>query len=283
MSMPPPIVFVTSAMDRAIHRTFFAGLWCISPCGFDVVAKLDDARLFGREDRAHFVQRPGEIIAVVVERLVGVLARVKSAARLVREHGIRPIDDAFGDFAKKRIARDLIAVQKILQQFRIVVRHFLEMRHAPALVHRIAMEPAGHLVVDASGAHFLERDRGHFQHPRAAARLVAFEQQIDRRGMREFRRAAKSSVARIKQIHDGFGLILRHARIELSPPARKRFRIRHRFGKAGRGLFHFGAPIAKSRGDGFENAAEARAGPWRLPEENRCRRKTGARQAAEIR
>ncbi len=29
----PPIVCVTSAMDRAIHRTFFAGLWCISPCG----------------------------------------------------------------------------------------------------------------------------------------------------------------------------------------------------------------------------------------------------------
>ena len=165
---------------------------------FDVIAKLNDARLFGREDRAHFVQRPGEIIAVVVERLVGVLARVETAARLIRKHGIRPIDDAFGDFAKKRLARDLVAVQKILQQLRIVVRHFLEMRHAPALVHRIAMESAGQLVVDASRAHFLQRERGNFQHPRAAARLVAFEQQIERRGMRKFRRAAKSSVARIK-------------------------------------------------------------------------------------
>ncbi len=72
------------------------------------------------------------------------------------------------------------------------------MRHAPALVHRIAMEPAGQLVVHATGTHFLERERGNLHHPRAAARLVALEQQIERRGMRKFRRAAKSSVARIE-------------------------------------------------------------------------------------
>ena len=165
---------------------------------FDVVAKLNDARFFRREHSAHFVLRPGEIIAIVVERLVGVLAGVETAARLVREHRIRPIDDPFGDLAKQRLARDLKAVQKIFQQLRIIVRHFLEMRHAPALIHRIAMKPAGQLVVDASRTHFFERKRGDFQHPRVASRLITFKQQIERRRMREFRRASKSSVARVK-------------------------------------------------------------------------------------
>ena len=38
-----------------------------------------------------FLQRPGEIIAVVVERLVGVLARVKSAARGIGKHFADPV------------------------------------------------------------------------------------------------------------------------------------------------------------------------------------------------
>ncbi len=196
--MPPPIVRRHFGNGPRDPQNIFRRVVMHLAVRFDVISKLNDARLFWREDRAHFVQRPGKIIAVVVERLVGVLARVEAAAQLVREHRVRPIDDAFGYFAKKRLARDLVAVQKIVQQFRIVVRHFLEMRHAPALVHRIAMEPAGHLVIHAAGAHFLERERGHFQHPRAAACLVAFEQQIERRRMRKFRRAAKSSVARIE-------------------------------------------------------------------------------------
>ncbi len=85
MSMPPPIVLATSAMDRAIHRTFFAGIVMHLAVRFDVISKLDDARLFGRKDRAHFVQRPREIIAVIVERLVGILAGVETAARLIRQ------------------------------------------------------------------------------------------------------------------------------------------------------------------------------------------------------
>src|ERR1700688_3213068 len=99
------------------------------------------------------------------------------------------------------------------------------MRHAPALVHRIAMKSASKLVVDAARTHFLKRDRGNFQHPRAAARLMAFEKQIDRRGMRKFGRAAKSSVARIKQSNNGFSLIFRHMRIEFSAASGKRFRF----------------------------------------------------------
>ncbi len=225
---------------------------------FDVIDHLDDARLLRRKRRADFLKRPCEIIAVIIKRLIGVLARIKSAPHLIRKHSVGPVDDAFGHFAQKWIPGYLITVQKILQQLRIVIRHFLEMRHAPTFVHRVPVKSAGNLVVHASGAHFLQRRRGHFKQPRAASRLMPFEQQIERRRMREFRRASKPAVARVKHIHDGFDLIVGHARIELSPRAHECFRIRHGFGKAIGRLFHLGAPVAEAHGDCFEDAAESR-------------------------
>ncbi len=77
--------------------------------------------------------------------------------------------------------------------------------------------------------------------------------------MRKFRRAAKSSVSRVEQFQDGFGLIVRHARIKLSARPRERFRFGHRFGQPGRRLLDLRAAAVKARGHGFENAAKARA------------------------
>ena len=113
--------------------------------------------LHRRKSGAKFVERPGEIVAVVVERIVGVLAGVKAALALVGERFVDPVDDAFGGFAQERIQRDLPAVQIISQQLRIVVRHFLEVRNEPSFVHRVAMEAAGELIVDAAARHFVER------------------------------------------------------------------------------------------------------------------------------
>ena len=133
-----------------------------------VVVNFDRARFLGREHRAHFVERPGEIVAVVIERLIGVLAAVKSAALLIRENFVDPSNDSFGGFAEERVVRHLIAVQIIFQQLGIVVRHFLEVRDAPALVNRIAMEAAGDLIVNAAQGHSFERAFGDVQQARIA-------------------------------------------------------------------------------------------------------------------
>ena len=73
--------------------------------GLHVVVKFDRARFFGREHGANFVERPGEIVAVVVERLVGVLAAVEAAALLIRENVVDPGNDSFGGFAEERRGR----------------------------------------------------------------------------------------------------------------------------------------------------------------------------------
>ena len=56
---------------------------------------------------------PGEIVAVVVESLVGVLAGVEAALILIGEDFVDPGDDAFGGFAEERALRNLIAVEII--------------------------------------------------------------------------------------------------------------------------------------------------------------------------
>ena len=162
--------------------------------GFDVVIQLNQPRFLGRQYRANFGEGPGEIIAVIVERLIGILAAVKPAASLIGENFVDPGDDAFGGFAEQRISGDLIAVQIIFQQLGIVVGHFFEVGDAPAFVDGIAMEAAGDLIVDAAVGHAVEGAFGDVQQTFGAGGLVAFEQQIGGAGVREFRGLAEAAV-----------------------------------------------------------------------------------------
>ena len=67
-----------------------------------VVVQFDDASFGLRQHVAEFVQRPGEIVAVIVERNIGILAGVESAVGLIGQNFIDPGDDAFGGFCAKR-------------------------------------------------------------------------------------------------------------------------------------------------------------------------------------
>ncbi len=111
----------------------------------------------GREQRhARLGQRPGEVVAVVVEVDVGVLRGIEAALLAVAHGGQQPGGDLFGDAAKILAAQALKAVQVVAQQLGVVVEHLLEVRNAPALVHAVAMKAAGELVVDAAAGHVLE-------------------------------------------------------------------------------------------------------------------------------
>jgi len=49
----------------------------------DVVVQLHDAGLFGKERRTEFFESPSEIVAVVIEGIVSILAGVEAAVFLV--------------------------------------------------------------------------------------------------------------------------------------------------------------------------------------------------------
>ncbi len=142
----------------------------------DVVIKFGHAPFVRRKDFAGFGDGPGEIVAIVVERLVGVLAGVESAARLIGENLRDPGDRSFGNFAIPSVSCGLIAVQIIFQQLGIVVRHFLEVRHAPALVHRIAMKAAADLIVKSARGHSVQSFLRDGLQLRASGPFRAFEQ-----------------------------------------------------------------------------------------------------------
>src|SRR5580704_13627214 len=81
----------------------------------DVVADFDDAGFFWRQLGAHLRLRPGEIVAVVVQRLVGVLAAEEAAIFLIGQNFIRPSNNSFGGFAEQRAPSYLIPMQIIFQ------------------------------------------------------------------------------------------------------------------------------------------------------------------------
>ena len=109
----------------------------------------------------HLGERPAEELALHALG-VGIFRREETAVRMtqVAQH-IR--DDLLGDAPVARLPRDQPSVHVRAQEQRLVVEHLLEVRHEPERVDRVAVEPAPHLVVHASGGHGVERHRDHLQ------------------------------------------------------------------------------------------------------------------------
>src|SRR5262245_5902410 len=100
-----------------------------------------------------------------------------------------------------------------LQELGIVVEHLLEMRHQPALVDRVAREPAAEVIVDAALADALERDLDRREIALLAGALPCPPQEFEQHAVREFRRAAQAAMHGIDQAAE----LLRSA-VELSRP-----------------------------------------------------------------
>ncbi len=69
----------------------------------------------------------------------------------------QPADRLLDAFAIERIAAVLPDQRQHVDEQRIVVKHFLEMRDQPAFVGGIAREAAADMIVDAAHAHIVER------------------------------------------------------------------------------------------------------------------------------
>ena len=147
--------------------------------------------------RARLSQRPGEVVAVVVEVDVGVLRGIKAAPFAVAQGRLQPAHDFFHGAQKILAPQVLVAVQVVAQQFGIVVEHLLEVRNRPALV-AIAVKAAGQLVVHSAPRHFFERSGEGLARNLVAATDGDLQQQFERRRVGKLRLRAEAAVPRIE-------------------------------------------------------------------------------------
>src|SRR5260370_23540280 len=226
---------------------------------FDVINLLYKLRFLSGENRTHFLQRPSEIVTIVVERVIRVLTGVKAPVYLIRQDFVNPRDDAFGSCTELWILHDSPSVQVVLQKLGIVVGHFFEVGDEPAFIDGIAMETAGELVVDAAASHFLEGGFGHCQEMLFFCLLVALEDEVDVGGVRDFGGAAEAAVFDVEELGDGFDLRVDDAEMETSAGSGEDFGLRDGVAEGVSGALEFGSLVAVGIGDGEKNAAETGA------------------------
>ena len=197
----------------------------------DVISQRGNLRFILCQHSSRLVQGPSEVIAVIVHVDVGVLRSIESAALAIAQPLVHPADDVSRYICKELFPGCLIGVHVVLQQFRVVVRHLLEVRHHPAFIHGITMKPARKLVVDPTKGHVLKRGddeilqllvfcgdsrprlSGGAQLRSACVRTDAFvrpaersdacislNQQLQRRRMRKLRRRPEPSMLGIKHL-----------------------------------------------------------------------------------
>ena len=121
---------------------------------------------------------------------VRVLRRREAALRQAQlaEHVVeRLLDDA----AVALLAGDGPAVQVRGREERVVVEHLLEVGDEPELVHGVAVEAAADEVVHPARRHPVEGRARHGERPLVAVPVRHPQEELERRGRRELRRAAE--------------------------------------------------------------------------------------------
>src|SRR6266446_4133315 len=92
---------------------------------------------------------------------VGILGGKESA--LLRSHVAGDIiENVSGNGFEFRIARDLKRIEIGNGELGLIVEHFLEMRHVPVAIDRVAVKTAAEMVVHPAGGHFTEGENIHF-------------------------------------------------------------------------------------------------------------------------
>ncbi len=139
---------------------------------------------------------PDEVAALLALG-VGVLGAVEAAGLI--EHLAGDVVEGLSRHAAVLArAGDLVGVQVDAGELGVVVEHLLEVRHEPALVGGVAVEPAAQLVVHPPAQHGVERHRRHLEQVRLAGGEVAAQHEVDDRGLRELGRPAPAAVSGVE-------------------------------------------------------------------------------------
>ena len=134
-----------------------AGIVVHLPGGADVVVRRRrPSSSSGRQHRGGLVPGPGEVVAVVVETHVGVLAGGVAALRdrPCTSRTQRTMPRATSAYSS--VPKQGVGVEIGLEQLGVVVGHLLEVGHDPLGVHAVAVEAAAELVVASAPRHPLE-------------------------------------------------------------------------------------------------------------------------------
>ncbi len=179
-----------------------------------------DIEFFRRKQFRQFIVCPAVKLSLV-PFAVGVLGGIESARRMrhVAQDVIKNVADGAGvirflrrgelresqTFSAGRVRvsynslfRNQVGVKVELRELRLVVEHFLEVRHEPFGIHRVTREPAAQRVVNAAGGHAIAGVQHHARGFIVVKTLRAAQQQRWQAGLRKFRRAAESAVARVE-------------------------------------------------------------------------------------
>jgi hypothetical protein len=126
----------------------------------------------------------------------------------------------------------------------------------PAFVNGVAVEAAGELVVDTAAGHFFKRGFGHRKEMFFFGLLVTLKNQINCRGVREFRGVAEAAVFDVEKLGDGFDLGVDGGEVEIGAGTGEDFGLRNGIGERISCAFEIGAFVAVGIGNGEKNAAE---------------------------
>ena len=157
---------------------------------------------------------------------------------------------------------------------RVVVEHLLEVRHEPALVHRVAVEAAADEVVHPAERHPVERLLG-------GVHGAAAQEQLERRRGRELRRPPEAAPLRVEQLLEAAHRLEEQRlgqRLARRPcGGRLLQRVDEDLGAAR----HVLAPLAPELRDGDEHLLERRQPVARLGREVRPAQERLARRCEE--
>ena len=170
-----------------------------------------------------------------------------------------------------------MGVEVELRELRLVVEHFLEVRHEPFGIHRVTREPAAQLVVNAAGGHAVAGVQHHARGFVIVKTFRAAQQQRWQAGLRKFGRAAETAVARVEHPLEKFARVFeRFLRRKQIPRVRIRgggFKARMDFVRRTGDFIPAGLPDFV---DLPEQLQKARTAVSDCPAGNRCRRKTAS-------
>ena len=100
-----------------------------------------------------------------------------------------------------RVAQNLYCVEIGDGELRLVVKHFLEVRHVPVTIDRVTMKPAADVIVHSARSHFAQGEEHHVEGVFAGITLgiacVESREKIERDWPRKFRRSTESAFLRV--------------------------------------------------------------------------------------
>ena len=169
----------------------------------DIEVRRCRLKFLRRQHRSGLIARPCKVVAVVVQRVIRILRRIEPAACAVAQPLVHPAQDVLRHPCELRLDKALERMRVVLQKLAVVIRHLLEVRHDPPLIHRIAMKATRQLVIDAALSHLLQRDYRHSLRrcDQLSAAHRAIDQEIQRSRMRELRLRSEASIAIIELLH----------------------------------------------------------------------------------